>query len=226
MLRSSPLDPGAQPVGGDASTPLAQVGITNGAQLHLINKEASIKAQVLTKEVVRVEPEKPVDKGGSGAAAAAAVSSSSAGCAPSQYFASPPFVYFHADIHFRNILRTPAPPTNPPRGAQGGRQPRRPESTWFSYRGICVRFRVTFVCCSCSPPPPPPTRRAAASSSSAPPPPKARAGPTRPRLAEYVLVLFVLQQGADAISYETNFSVSLVSYHLAQNTFPNEHIFL
>ena len=156
MLRSSPLDPGAQPVGGDASTPLAQVGITNGAQLHLINKEASIKAQVLTKEVVRVEPEKPVDKGGSGAAAAAAVSSSSAGCAPSQYFASPPFVYFHADIHFRNILRTPAPPTNPPRGAQGGRQPRRPESTWFSYRGICVRFRVTFVCCSCSPTPPPP----------------------------------------------------------------------
>mmetsp|Transcript_28263 Transcript_28263/g.62316 ORF Transcript_28263/g.62316 Transcript_28263/m.62316 type:complete len:507 (+) Transcript_28263:148-1668(+) len=85
------LDPqGAQPVGGDASTPLAQVGITNGAQLHLINKEASIKAQVLTKEVVRVEPEKPVDKGGSGGAAAAAASSSSAGAAASSSSAPPP----------------------------------------------------------------------------------------------------------------------------------------
>lgn len=84
------LDPkGQQSVSGPPSASLTTLGITNGAQLHLVNQEASIAAQVLTKVPVPVEPEAPVGKtheaGGSkggpplpGAAAGGSVSSSSA----------------------------------------------------------------------------------------------------------------------------------------------------
>mmetsp|Transcript_33349 Transcript_33349/g.84942 ORF Transcript_33349/g.84942 Transcript_33349/m.84942 type:complete len:512 (+) Transcript_33349:89-1624(+) len=65
------LDPkGQRPVGGAPSAPLAQLGITNGAQLHLINQDASIAAQVLTKVLVPVAPEAPVARTDGGAAAA------------------------------------------------------------------------------------------------------------------------------------------------------------
>uniref|UniRef100_A0A7S4QP37 Nuclear pore localisation protein NPL4 C-terminal domain-containing protein n=1 Tax=Alexandrium monilatum TaxID=311494 RepID=A0A7S4QP37_9DINO len=75
------LDPrGQKPVSGAPTAPLAQLGIVNGAQLHLVNQDASIAAQVLTKRPVPVEPEEPVSKTGatgSGAASSSAGASSS-----------------------------------------------------------------------------------------------------------------------------------------------------
>lgn len=80
------LDPaGQRPINGSPAASLAQIGISNGTQIHLINKEANIAAQILTKVPVPVEPEKPVGKDGEAAAAAAAAapaSSSSAAAAP------------------------------------------------------------------------------------------------------------------------------------------------
>eukprot|EP00929_Paragymnodinium_shiwhaense_P009953 TRINITY_DN114388_c0_g1_i1.p1 TRINITY_DN114388_c0_g1~~TRINITY_DN114388_c0_g1_i1.p1 ORF type:complete len:512 (+),score=144.59 TRINITY_DN114388_c0_g1_i1:161-1696(+) len=77
---------GTQPVGGAPSAGLASIGIANGTQLHLVNREAEIAAQVLTKVPVPVEPEKEVAKAsGSGSAAAPAPaggSSSSSSAAP------------------------------------------------------------------------------------------------------------------------------------------------
>ncbi|CAK0884791.1 unnamed protein product [Prorocentrum cordatum] len=85
---------GAQPVQGPASTPLAQLRIVNGTQLHLVNKEASIAAQVLTKVPVPAAPEEPVAKGGgssqSGAAAPAASSSAGSSSSKPQTSAPPP----------------------------------------------------------------------------------------------------------------------------------------
>jgi len=75
------LDPkGQKPVGGAPTALLAQIGIVNGTQLHLVNQEASIEAQVLTKQMVPVEPEEPVNKTGTSAASSstAAPSGSSA----------------------------------------------------------------------------------------------------------------------------------------------------
>lgn len=80
------LDPaGKQAVDGAPSTPIAQLGITNGVQLHLLNKEAAISEQILTKKPVIVEPEKPVPKDGAAGPAPApgAASSSSSGAASS-----------------------------------------------------------------------------------------------------------------------------------------------
>lgn len=75
------LDPkGQKPVSGAPTAPLAQLGIVNGAQLHLVNQDANIAAQVLTKRPVPVEPEEPVSKDGatgSGAASSSAAASSS-----------------------------------------------------------------------------------------------------------------------------------------------------
>lgn len=76
------LDPkGTRPVSGAATASIAQVGIANGTQLHLINQEASIAAQVLTKVPVPAAPEAPVarDPKAGGAAPAAAAGSSAAG---------------------------------------------------------------------------------------------------------------------------------------------------
>jgi nuclear protein localization family protein 4 len=68
---------------------LASLGIINGTQLYLTNKEASIAAQVLTKVPVPVEPEQPVKKDSNGAASGGAASSSNAP-APSTTAAAPP----------------------------------------------------------------------------------------------------------------------------------------
>eukprot|EP00927_Polykrikos_kofoidii_P020848 TRINITY_DN1993_c0_g3_i1.p1 TRINITY_DN1993_c0_g3~~TRINITY_DN1993_c0_g3_i1.p1 ORF type:complete len:507 (-),score=104.09 TRINITY_DN1993_c0_g3_i1:108-1628(-) len=76
------LDPkGQRPVSGGASAGLQSLGIVNGTQLHLVNKDASIAAQVLTKVPVPVETEKLASKDGtsgtgtsSGAPAAASSS--------------------------------------------------------------------------------------------------------------------------------------------------------
>mmetsp|Transcript_95896 Transcript_95896/g.240358 ORF Transcript_95896/g.240358 Transcript_95896/m.240358 type:complete len:508 (-) Transcript_95896:123-1646(-) len=87
------LDPkGQRPVSGAPTALLAQLGIVNGAQLHLVNSDANIAAQVLTKVPVPVEPEKPVARtdagaGNSGSASsstAAAGGSSSSGVAPAE----------------------------------------------------------------------------------------------------------------------------------------------
>jgi nuclear protein localization family protein 4 len=70
---------GQQPIHGTASSPIAQLGIVNGKEVFLVNKEASIAAQVLTKVPVPVEPEAPVKReDGAGAGGGAAASSSSA----------------------------------------------------------------------------------------------------------------------------------------------------
>jgi len=73
------LDPkGAQPVSSASTSPLSVAGIANGTQLHLVNKDASIAAQILTKQPVSVEPEQPVTReGNTGAAQSSAASSSS-----------------------------------------------------------------------------------------------------------------------------------------------------
>lgn len=73
---------GKRPVTSAATAPLASLGIVNGVELYLIGekaKDASIAAQVLTKVLVPVEPEKIIAKAG---ASAAASSSSSAAPAP------------------------------------------------------------------------------------------------------------------------------------------------
>jgi len=73
------LDPkGQQPISGSPTAALASIGIVNGVQLHLVNQEASIAAQVLTKVAVSVEPEAPVKKGSEVAAAAPAANTSAA----------------------------------------------------------------------------------------------------------------------------------------------------
>lgn len=80
------LDPGGrQPVSGAPSASLSSVGIANGTQLHLVNKEASLAPQVLTRVPVTVEPEAPVakDAGGGGGAAGSSSSSGAAGGASS-----------------------------------------------------------------------------------------------------------------------------------------------
>jgi nuclear protein localization family protein 4 len=75
------LDPkGQKAVGGSPGTPLSQLGIVNGAQLHLVNQDADIAAQVLTKQPVPVEPEAQISK--SGDTGAAASSSTAAASAP------------------------------------------------------------------------------------------------------------------------------------------------
>lgn len=84
------FDPqGAQPVRGTAAMLLSQLSIANGSQLYLVNPEASLAAQVLTKQPVSVAPEAPVakdpgaDRGQSTAAgSSSAASSSSAPAAP------------------------------------------------------------------------------------------------------------------------------------------------
>mmetsp|Transcript_96084 Transcript_96084/g.299238 ORF Transcript_96084/g.299238 Transcript_96084/m.299238 type:complete len:500 (+) Transcript_96084:111-1610(+) len=84
------LDPkGQKPVGGAPTAPLSQLGIVNGVQLHLVNQDANIAAQVLTKRPVPVEPEEPVSKSGAPGAqaassSAAASSSSTAPSAPKE----------------------------------------------------------------------------------------------------------------------------------------------
>eukprot|EP00927_Polykrikos_kofoidii_P020847 TRINITY_DN1993_c0_g2_i1.p1 TRINITY_DN1993_c0_g2~~TRINITY_DN1993_c0_g2_i1.p1 ORF type:complete len:506 (-),score=105.22 TRINITY_DN1993_c0_g2_i1:65-1582(-) len=84
------LDPkGQRPVSGGAGAGLQGLGIVNGTQLHLVNKDASIAAQVLTKVPVPVEPEKAASTGGtgnpaasSGATAASSSKTSSTDVAP------------------------------------------------------------------------------------------------------------------------------------------------
>lgn len=114
------LDPkGERIVGGSPATPLAQLGIVNGIQLHLVNHEASIAAQVLTKVPVPVAPEAPVarsapppgvpaaSRGASSSTAAAAAtggSSSSGGGSggkPSGKEAEPKFETFDAFLRNR-----------------------------------------------------------------------------------------------------------------------------
>eukprot|EP00933_Yihiella_yeosuensis_P028245 TRINITY_DN22066_c0_g1_i1.p1 TRINITY_DN22066_c0_g1~~TRINITY_DN22066_c0_g1_i1.p1 ORF type:complete len:507 (+),score=106.69 TRINITY_DN22066_c0_g1_i1:127-1647(+) len=76
------LDPGgSQAVSGPSGTPISQLGIVNGTQLHLTNKEASIAAQVLTKVPVPVEPEAPISKDGAAGTGSGSASSSSAAAA-------------------------------------------------------------------------------------------------------------------------------------------------
>lgn len=89
------LDPkGSQLVNGPPAACITQLGIANGTQLHLVNADASIAAQVLTKVPVPVELEKPV-AGAAGAAAAGAASSSSTagGSASSSGAAAAPAVW-------------------------------------------------------------------------------------------------------------------------------------
>merc|ERR1712232_447634 len=82
---------GQQPVKGNSSALLSSLGVANGTQIYLINQEASIAAQVLTKVPVPVEPEKPVTKSGSGTGGAAASgAASSSAPAPA---AAPPATY-------------------------------------------------------------------------------------------------------------------------------------
>lgn len=79
------LDPkGQKPIGGALTAQLAGLGIVNGVQLHLVNQEASISAQVLTKHPVPVAPEEPVSKRGDTASSSSAApgASSSAVVAP------------------------------------------------------------------------------------------------------------------------------------------------
>jgi len=78
-------DKGQRPVAGAPEAPLAQLGIVNGIQLYLVNAEASIAPQVLSKVPVSVEPEKPIGKAdpASGGSAAPAASSSSGAAASS-----------------------------------------------------------------------------------------------------------------------------------------------
>mmetsp|Transcript_92550 Transcript_92550/g.239651 ORF Transcript_92550/g.239651 Transcript_92550/m.239651 type:complete len:221 (+) Transcript_92550:152-814(+) len=76
------LDPkGQRPVSGAPTALLAQLGIVNGAQLHLVNSDANIAAQVLTKVPVPVEPEKPVARTDGGAGNNGSASSSTAAAA-------------------------------------------------------------------------------------------------------------------------------------------------
>lgn len=86
------LDPGGrQPVSGAPSASLSSVGIANGTQLHLVNKEASLAPQILTRVPVAVEPEAPVAKeAGSGGGAAGSSSSSGAGGGASSSSSSAP----------------------------------------------------------------------------------------------------------------------------------------
>eukprot|EP00927_Polykrikos_kofoidii_P020846 TRINITY_DN1993_c0_g1_i1.p1 TRINITY_DN1993_c0_g1~~TRINITY_DN1993_c0_g1_i1.p1 ORF type:complete len:542 (-),score=103.32 TRINITY_DN1993_c0_g1_i1:71-1564(-) len=73
------LDPkGQRPISGSASTGLQTLGIVNGTQLHLVNKDAIIAAQVLTKVPVPVEPEKPASKDATTTAAASSGTSAPA----------------------------------------------------------------------------------------------------------------------------------------------------
>jgi len=72
------LDPqGQQAVSGTAASPLSQIGIVNGTQLHLVNKDATVAAQVLTKVPITVEPEVPVAKGTGGGGSAGSTASGS-----------------------------------------------------------------------------------------------------------------------------------------------------
>lgn len=72
------LDPaGRQIITGGQDDQLARCGITNGTQVHLINADASIEAQVLKKEPIRLPPEEAGKE--AEPAAPAASSSSSAG---------------------------------------------------------------------------------------------------------------------------------------------------
>jgi len=73
---------GTQVISGQATQLLTQLGIVNGTEVHLNNREASIAGQVLTKVPVSVEPEEPVAKA-SAPAPSASASSSSAAAAPS-----------------------------------------------------------------------------------------------------------------------------------------------
>lgn len=77
---------GMQPIRGSSTTSLAQLGIANGVQLHLVNKDASLAAQVLTKQPVPVEPETQVPKV---AAAGGGSASTACGSAPSSSSAGP-----------------------------------------------------------------------------------------------------------------------------------------
>lgn len=82
------FDPkGQRSVSGPASTSLAGLGVANGAQLHLVNQEATIAAQVLTKVPVPVAPEAPVPRkdapaAASGAAPASGSNSANSSAAP------------------------------------------------------------------------------------------------------------------------------------------------
>ncbi|CAE8600820.1 unnamed protein product, partial [Polarella glacialis] len=49
----------------------------NGTQLHLVNKDATVAAQVLTKVPITVEPEVPVAKGTGGGGSAGSTASGS-----------------------------------------------------------------------------------------------------------------------------------------------------
>lgn len=70
---------GAKPLRGNGASTLAQLGIANGQELNLVNKEAAIAAQVLTKVPVPAAPEEAVkrDAATTAASGAAGVSGSS-----------------------------------------------------------------------------------------------------------------------------------------------------
>lgn len=77
------LDPkGQQLVNGAPTALITQLGIANGTQLHLLNNDASIAAQVLTKVPVTVEPEKPVPGAAASSSSAVGGSASSSGAGP------------------------------------------------------------------------------------------------------------------------------------------------
>lgn len=67
---------GTQVISGQATQLLTQLGIANGTEVHLSNREASIAGQVLTKTPVSVAPEEPVAKASAPAPSASASSSS------------------------------------------------------------------------------------------------------------------------------------------------------
>jgi len=81
---------GSRGVNGSDTATLPQVGITNGAQLFLVNKEASIAAQVLTKVPVPVDPEPTVPRKDAPASSSTAPAASSSGGAASSSASAPP----------------------------------------------------------------------------------------------------------------------------------------
>ncbi|CAK9068149.1 unnamed protein product [Durusdinium trenchii] len=96
---------GAQLITGEASKLLTQLGIANGTEVHLSNREASIAGQVLTKVPVSVEPEEPVAKAsapsGPASSSSAAASSSPPKAVADGKKADPKFETFDAFLRKR-----------------------------------------------------------------------------------------------------------------------------
>lgn len=85
------LDPsGHQSVSGPSSAAISQLGIVNGTQLHLINKEASIAGQVLTKVPISVEPEAPIAKDSAAKPSATPATTASQGASSSSSSSAAP----------------------------------------------------------------------------------------------------------------------------------------